>query len=470
MRIGVLALCAAAILLPACSQVQTSAPESGGETAEARDAGSADAAEKDASDGDAAAAGDAEAGPDEAEPGGMAESEIFPEAPSEAEGRMSKPDRPIGAPAGQPAEEPETIKLKEPEGTGPSRQTVGLLLPLSGPRSALGQNMLRAAELALFDIADGRFDLIVRDTKGTPRGAETAARSAVDAGANLLLGPVYSSSVKAVKPVATAGQVPVLAFSNNPRVAEPGTYVMGRMPGQQVRRIVSYTISQGRRNFAAVVPDNIYGDLVVEALRESLTRYGGRLHHVARYEAGSEDVSGPVERLSKTGFSERPDTAVLLPAGGTQLETVASTLRYYDIERDVVKYLGTAAWDDPSLRKASALQGGWFPAPPPQQDNAFRRRYRGTFAAEPAELASLAYDATALAALLARRNAADGNPAPSAYTEQSLIQANGFAGVDGVFRLRSSGTVQRLYAVKAIRNGAFEVIDNAPSSFEPRIN
>jgi hypothetical protein len=114
--------------------------------------------------------------------------------------------------------------------------------------------------------------------------------------------------------------------------------------------------------------------------------------------------------------------------------------------------------------------GGWFAAPPPSGRTQFRKRYRETFATEPGELASLAYDATALAALLARRNAENGRPPASAFTAEKLTQRNGFAGVDGVFRLTTDGTVQRLYAVLEMQRNDLKVIDQAPGQFEPLLN
>jgi len=362
-----------------------------------------------------------------------------------------------------------TIELKKPEGAA-ERQTVGLLLPLSGDKAPLGESMLRAAELAMFDVATSDFHLVVRDTKGTPRGAEAAARGAIDAGANLILGPVFASSVRAVKPVADGGQVPVLAFSNNPAVAERGTYVMGLMPAQQVRRVVSYAVQQGRRNYAVLAPRNAYGELVTAAMRRAVKRYGGEVRHTAYYPPGSQDVSDQVETLAKAGFGEMANAAVMLPAAGKQLQTLAPTLPFFDIDPDKVRFLGTALWNDPSLGTEPALVGGWFAAPPPGGRAQFRERYRETFATEPGELASLAYDATALASLLARRNAEDGKPPASAYTADKLTQRNGFAGVDGVFRLNEDGTVQRLYAILEMQRNNLKVIDQAPSQFEPVIN
>lgn len=394
------------------------------------------------------------------------------------------------------------IELVPPEGVA-ARRKVGLLLPLSGPRRPLGQALLEAAQLALFDTAASAFTLVIRDTEGTAEGAAAAARSAIDAGAELILGPVFAGSVEAVAPVASAAAVPVLAFSNDRTVARPGVYVMGLLPSQQVARILGYAVSQGLRRFAVLAPDNAYGDVVVNAMETAAPDLGGEVARVAYYEPGASDVAAPVKRLAdfqarRAALKQRiarleargddeaeqelrelrgldalgsaPFDAVLLPAGGNELRTLAPNLPFYDIDPDEVRFLGTALWDDPSLGTEPALAGGWFAAPPPSSWNDFRKRYRRAFGAVPPRLASIGYDATALAALLARR-AGDRNAAGApVYTREALTIRGGFAGVDGVFRLREDGLVERRYAVIELRRNAFEVLDPAPTTFRPLTN
>lgn len=406
-------------------------------------------------------------GVDDSAPGAGGGQEVTAPPPRAQTPEEAAPDDPAAEAAADPAG---AITLKQPGDAASRRQTVGLLLPLSGAKAPLGESMLRAAELALFDVADADFELVVRDTKGTPGGAESAARAAVDAGANLLLGPVFSSSVRAVTSVAQGARVPVLAFSNNPAVAGPGVYVLGLMPQQQVRRVIGYAASQGKRHFAVLAPRNAYGELVVDALRAAVDRYGGRLAHTAFYEPGAQNVSAQVEAMADAGFGARPGSAVLLPAGGKQLQTIAPTFPFHDIDPDKVQFLGTALWNDPMLGTEPALVGGWFPAPPPDGQRRFRARYRETFAGPPGELASLAYDATALAALLARRNRGGAAEGPTIYTTERLTQRNGFAGMDGVFRLNEDGTVQRLYTIMEMQRKNLEMIAPAPESFQQLLN
>ena len=55
--------------------------------------------------------------------------------------------------------------------------------------------------MALFDLDSSKFRLMPKDTKGTPEGAVAAAEDAIAEGAELILGPLFSESVQAVKAV-----------------------------------------------------------------------------------------------------------------------------------------------------------------------------------------------------------------------------------------------------------------------------
>ena len=120
--------------------------------------------------------------------------------------------------------------------------TLGILLPLSGKAASLGNDLLLAAEMALFDLADPNIRLVVRDTKGDPEASKLAANEVINEGAQIILGPLYSSSVLAVAEVTRPLEVPVVAFSNNNEVAGNGIYIMGLSPEDQIRRVINYSV------------------------------------------------------------------------------------------------------------------------------------------------------------------------------------------------------------------------------------
>ena len=112
------------------------------------------------------------------------------------------------------------------------------------------------------------------------------------------------------------------------------------------------------------------------------------------------------------------------------------------------------------LTREPALIGGWFAAPPPEAREPFNKRYREIYKREPPRLATIAYDATALAAVLAR---AEGGPD---FSPEAIADPVGFAGMDGVFRLLPDGSIERALAVIEVRRNSFRTISPAPETFE----
>ena len=152
--------------------------------------------------------------------------------------------------------------------------------------------------------------------------------------------------------------------------------------------------------------------------------------------------------------------ALFLPEGDGRLKNLAPQLPYFDIDPGDVKFLGTGLWDEPGLGTEPALDGAWYAAPPPSLRSAFEKRYQQIYKTAPPRLATLGYDAMALAAVLARA------PQGADFSDAALTNPNGFSGVDGIFRLRPDGLVQRGLGVLEVHRGGGTVIDPAPQSFQ----
>ena len=95
--------------------------------------------------------------------------------------------------------------------------------------------------------------------------------------------------------------------------------------------------------------------------------------------------------------------------------------------------LGSGQWDDPRILNNPALVGSWFPAPREEGFRGFRAKYQAAYGAPPPRNATLAYDATVLAAGLVRQFGA------SRFETSVLTSPNGFAGIDGIFRFLPIG-------------------------------
>ncbi|MDZ4738163.1 MAG: penicillin-binding protein activator [Rhodospirillaceae bacterium] len=349
--------------------------------------------------------------------------------------------------------------------TGDGRVHVALLLPLSGQHAALGQSMQYAAELALFDSGNDQFALVVRDTE-TAGGAGMAAQQAIAEGAQLILGPLFANQVGQVAPIARQAGVSVISFSTDRSVAGPDVYVMGILPELQIERVVTYASSQGLQRYAALVPNSTYGRNVVQALNLATGGGAGTVSSVEYYDTGTTDLAPYVQRIA--GASDSYD-ALLIPEAGDRLRLIAPLLPFYNIDPGTVRILGSTLWDDTRLGSEPGIAGAWFAAPPRESWQRFESRYRQLYGESPKRLASLAYDATALAAALARGAGPEAAAAGVFYDRAAITQIDGFAGIDGIFRFQQDGSVQRGLAVMELQYGGIVTKDAAPARFEDAI-
>jgi ABC-type branched-subunit amino acid transport system substrate-binding protein len=332
-----------------------------------------------------------------------------------------------------------------------------MLLPRSagGNGQATATAFRNAAELALRDFPGAGIQVAIYDTTGTPAGADAAMGAALSDGAEIVLGPVFAAQVAAAAPKARAAGKPVVAFSSDAGVAGPGVYLMTFLPADDVERIVSYAAAQGRRSFAAVLPQNAYGVVAEAAFRRSVADAGARIVAIETYQT-PEEVRAKTARIASLASQIDalfiPDTAEVVPA-------IAAVLGAAGVTRDRVKLLGSGQWDDSRALNSPALVGSWYPAPVAQGFLAFSRRYSAAYGAPPPRNASLAYDATILAAGLVRQGS------QNRFAQAELTNPNGFVGLDGVFRFLPNGQIQRRLAVYEVTGSGARIVSAAAQSF-----
>lgn len=424
-----------------------------------------------------------------------------PPAPKRSLQRVVRPPETYAVPPFEPF--PSTLQdaivgpFSAPPAISVSGIKIAILLPLSGASANIGAALLDAAQMALFDVGDDRIILLPKDTRGTPESAARAARDALAEGAELILGPVFSRSVAAAAPIAQQHGVNMIAFSTDRSVAGRGVFLFGFLPREQVDRVVQYAVSQGLMRFAALVPETAYGNAILDALHQATRRRGAAVVQVETYPDDGENPHQAVRRLAsyearrKALMQERKRLksskdpgaeallerlegletlgeldydAVIVPEGGDRLRSVALLLPYYDIDPGKIRFLGTGLWDDETIGREPALVGGWFAAVPPDLSKTFADRYAGVYTHRPPRIASIAYDAMALAALIAAEPSLGGE---GRFSASKFTAATGFTGANGLFRLRSDGLAERGLAVVEVRRDGPRVIDPPPDTFPP---
>jgi len=341
-------------------------------------------------------------------------------------------------------------------GTGPVK--VALILPLtaSGNAGSVGQSMRNAAELAMSQFT-GDLQVLTRDDAGNPATAQQVAQQATEEGSEIILGPLFSPAVQSVGQVARARNIPVIAFSTDSSVAGHGVYLLSMLPESDVDRIVEYAVSQGKRSFVALVPENAYGNVVEAEFRQTVAEKGGRVVTLERYSAArAADVARTVTQA--TGSAD----ALFIPGDAESVVAMVQALTAAGVNLKRLQMLGTGLWEDQRIFADPALQNGWYVGPDPNAPNGFKKlseRYRARFGGDPHRASVLSYDAVTLVAALVKTQG------EKRFSSEVLTSATGFIGTDGVFRFRPDGTNQRGLAVLRVTQSGGQVVSPAPRTF-----
>lgn len=410
---------------------------------------------------------------------------------------------------------------------------IGLLLPMGDERQAirnLAGHLYKAAQLALFDATagtpQGGRDIILRlhDTKGTPQGATEAAKAALSAEVDFLVGPLFASSAEAIAPLLRGRDVKALAFSNDSRVADDNVWLMGFLPEQNIDRIVSEAIAQGLTRFGALLPQGPFGARIAAQFTAAVDRFGGTVVQTETYPPDAKDMFDPVKRLAQ--FDSRT-AAHAAEMARLKQEAVAllDETETAELPRDENDALDTDAVFKALSRRAPELvsayeglkltetlgdipydavfmpEGGlalrnlapllpYFDIDPKRvkfigtalwDDPALSQEpplHGGWFAAPDggnwqgfAERYETNYRRSPprLAAMAYDAVALAGRLARMApdgpFTRPLLTDMNGFAGIDGIIRLHPNGLNERGLAVREITRQQASTVSAAPASF-----
>ena len=352
--------------------------------------------------------------------------------------------------------------------TGPAIDTgapvpVALMVPGGSGQQTdqlLAQSLENAARLAIADLGGVRIDLRVYQTSGQASEAGAIAQRAVADGAKIILGPVFAQEANAVGVAVAAQGVNVLSFSNNTDIAGANVFVLGPTFENTANRLVRYSARQGQRRVMIVHERTPAGEIGRAAIARAIAGSGSTLVSTMGYAFGQNEVIQAAPQIVANARATGADALFFTADTAGSLPLMTQMLRDQGLSPEQARYLGLTRWDIPQATLAlPGVQGGWFALPDPALYQAFQARYQAAYGAAPHPIAGLAYDGIAAVGALVRSGRSD------ALSGAALTQSSGFAGVSGVFRLKSDGTNERALAVAEVRNRQVVVIDPAPRSF-----
>ncbi|MCF6273628.1 MAG: penicillin-binding protein activator [Rhodobacteraceae bacterium] len=345
---------------------------------------------------------------------------------------------------------------------------VALMVPLASGNSVtdqLAQNMVNAARMAVRDLNGVNIDLRVYETGGNAQVAATAATRAVADGAQIIVGPLYSTSTAAIGPIAARAGINVLSFSNTTSVAGGNIFIMGTTFDTVANRLVGYAVGSGLANIGIVYQEGVSGESGRRSIETAIARNGGNLTTAVSYPLNLTEMGVAAAGIASTLKSSGSNAVFFTdsPLRGLGFITASLGSNSYRTNRDA-QFMGLTRWDSSDeVLVTPSLQGGWFAVPDPALTLLFETRYQLSYGVNAHQLSGLAYDGIAAVGAMIRAARAAGEN--NAFSARRITDPAGFAGVTGIFRFRTDGTNERGLAIMKVNNGVATMVSAAPRSF-----
>lgn len=329
-----------------------------------------------------------------------------------------------------------------------SKNTLGVILPLTGKFAAFGEKALKGVELAAkaFDPDQKEpFSLEIRDSQGTPAAAEESVEELVfDAGTMAIIGPLLSLTSESAAFRAQDLGVPIISLSQKEGLTRIGPCVFRNtiLPIQQARALVGYAVeSLGLKTFAVLYPRDPYGEELTRNFIAEVQSRGGEVKGAEGFDPSQTDFGEQIkklvglyypdlraedrkewekqrrgeinalkekgeakalQKLMKEQWKPAPIVdfeALFIPDYYDKVVLITPQLAYYDVTG--VQLLGSNGWNSPKLLDlggryvdGAVFVDGFFKESQRPAVRTFVEEYRKEFSEEPDILSALAYDST----------------------------------------------------------------------------
>jgi branched-chain amino acid transport system substrate-binding protein len=328
---------------------------------------------------------------------------------------------------------------------------VGVILPLSGAQAKVGEDIRAALEIAKADDKDGLIELIYEDDGFTSERAVSAFNKLIAAdGVRAIIGPLNSSGIEAVKPLALQNQV--VAFTPWGAANKISGYVIkGSHEAESEAKILAELIvtKLNKKSPAIIYMNNDFGLLHHRAFKEDVESRGGTLVAAEPFVVGSTDFRTSLLKIKNAN----PD-ALYIVYNGAGVGKISKQARELGIKVPLFGQYATEA-SDLMDDGGESLEGLVYTFPINEGSLTFKQKefinkFEETTGGRPQVAAYNAYD---IYQILADTFASCGATNASCVKDQILNLKN-YSGVSGniSFNLNS---IQRQFYFKTIRNGQF---------------
>ena len=340
---------------------------------------------------------------------------------------------------------------------------IGLVVPLSGEYSTIGDSIIKSTRLALNKINDEKFEIVPGDTKANPIDALKASKALYDQGIKIIIGPVFNESTKYLDEL---NDVTFISLTNKIYGNPPNVISAGVNAISQLQTIDKFRNLNEIQRTIFLIPKSDYRKEVEQAIKKTKlklkdkyfydtdpTLLTSQIEKVTRYPERKQNLLNEIERIENSSLINKEkkleelnkkDTlgginfdSVIIADFGESLKSVATSLLYTDVSSKRISYITLNQWFDNSLLKENSLQPIYFPSINKENFELFKVEYNNAYKKKANQLSFLSYDLVGLVYFLIYSNNFD-------QDKKIFYEKNKFKGKIGIFEIDKNTITHQL--------------------------
>ena len=353
---------------------------------------------------------------------------------------------------------------------------IGLLVPLTGKNSEIGQSIIKSTRLAINTINNASIEIIPKDTQSNPEVTLKAAKELANSGIKIVVGPVFNESLIYLDELS---ELTFLALTNKNDNFSKNIINAGINATSQLNAIKKFIELNEIKKTIFLTPDVSFKNEIEKAISNSKikilenyiyntdpTKLTKQIEKITRYEIRKQNLEDEINRLEKSEQSNKEllikrlkkrDTlgsvkfdSVVISDFDESLKSVTTSLLYTDITPKEKYFITLNQWFDESLLKETSSQPLYFPSANKDNYDEFSNEYFEKYNQYPNQLSFLSYDLVGLVYYLILQN-------ESVIDKKMFTKKTLFKGKVGVFEIKNNKINHILNFYKA-EDGEFKKV------------
>jgi len=334
---------------------------------------------------------------------------------------------------------------------------IGLLVPLTGKNSEIGQSIVKSVRLAVNKINNLSIEIVPKDTKSSPEITLKAAKELADLDIKIVIGPVFNENLIYLDEL---NKITFLALTNKNDNFSRNIINAGINATSQLNAIKKFIELNEIKKTIFLTPDVDFKNEIQKAISSSKikilenyiyntdpTKLTKQIEKITRYEIRKQNLEDEITRLKKSNQKNKErlieklkkrDTlgnvnfdSVIISDFDESLKSVTTSLLYTDVSPKNKYFITLNQWFDESLLKETSSQPLYFPSANKRNYDNFSTEYFESYNNYPNQLSFLSYDLVGLIYYLILQN-------NSIIDQKIFTKKTLFKGKVGIFEIKNN--------------------------------